>query len=129
MLRPKALDHVGILVTDMDRSLRFYQSLGLELLRRRDDEAGASSAVLKVGDQELNMFCVPDLAAAGTDEPHRLDHFCLEMQSASMDDLMAGLRAAGIEIAKGPIARRDGMALFLHDPDGVRVELQIKHSS
>ena len=32
MLRPRAIDHVGILVTDMDRSLRFYQALGMELL-------------------------------------------------------------------------------------------------
>ena len=41
MLRPKALDHVGITVTDMDRSLRFYCGvLGLELLRRTARGAG-----------------------------------------------------------------------------------------
>jgi catechol 2,3-dioxygenase-like lactoylglutathione lyase family enzyme len=33
MLRPKALDHVGLKVTGMEKSLHFYQTLGLELLR------------------------------------------------------------------------------------------------
>jgi glyoxalase/bleomycin resistance protein/dioxygenase superfamily protein len=36
MLRPKALDHVGLKVTDMEKSLHFYQTLGLELLRTSD---------------------------------------------------------------------------------------------
>jgi catechol 2,3-dioxygenase-like lactoylglutathione lyase family enzyme len=32
MLRAKALDHIGLIVTDMERSLNFYRkALGLEL--------------------------------------------------------------------------------------------------
>jgi catechol 2,3-dioxygenase-like lactoylglutathione lyase family enzyme len=57
MLRPKALDHVGLIVTDMDRSLRFYQALGLELMRRSERGAG-SSAVLKVGAQESTYSAI-----------------------------------------------------------------------
>ncbi len=49
-LRLKALDHVGLLVTDLDCSLRFYvDGLGMELTRRRE-----SAAVVKIGDQELD---------------------------------------------------------------------------
>jgi lactoylglutathione lyase len=123
MLRPRALDHVGLLVADLDRSLRFYEALGLELLRRRD-----GAAVLKIGNQEINMFCVPDPGVGGADMSRGLDHFCLEMESGSIDELMSAVRAAGLEIVRGPIERRDGSALFLCDPDGVRVELQIKNS-
>jgi hypothetical protein len=36
------------------------------------------------------------------------------------------LRQGGIDIVRGPVERRDGTALFIHDPDGVRVELQLK---
>jgi catechol 2,3-dioxygenase-like lactoylglutathione lyase family enzyme len=126
MLRPKALDHVGLLATDMDKTLRFYQVLGLEVLRTSGPRAdGERSAVLRVGNQEINVFSRPDFVLPDRDTPPRIDHFCLTMDAASMDDLVADLRQAGVDIAKGPVERRDGTALFVHDPDGVRVELRI----
>jgi catechol 2,3-dioxygenase-like lactoylglutathione lyase family enzyme len=40
MLRPKALDHVGLKVTDMDKTLHFYSKVrGLELLRTSGPDA------------------------------------------------------------------------------------------
>lgn len=130
MLRPKALDHVGITVTDMDRSLRFYcEVLGLELLRRTArGAAGIASAVLKVGDQEINVFSDPALASAHLDANRTgLDHFCLEVASTTIKDLVAALRQVGVEIAKGPVRRRDGTSLFVSDPDRCRVELIVKN--
>jgi len=129
MLRPKALDHVGLTVTDMDRSLRFYcEVLGLELLRRSARRAGGlASAVLKVGDQEINVFSDPAFTPVRLDgNVAGLDHFCLEVESATIDDLVGVLRQAGVEIAKGPVQRRDGTSLFVSDPDGCRVELIVK---
>jgi catechol 2,3-dioxygenase-like lactoylglutathione lyase family enzyme len=128
MLRPKALDHVGLKVTDMDRSLRFYcEALGLELLRRTAREGGVTSAVLKVGNQELNVFSRADFASSHReDDPAGLDHFCMEMESATIEDLVAALRRSGVEVAKGPVKRRDGTSLFVDDPDGCRVELIVK---
>jgi glyoxylase I family protein len=128
MLRPKALDHVGLVVADMDRSLHFYcEALGLELLRRSDRGGGVTSAVLKVGDQEINMFCDPAFVPGGKDGgPSRIDHFCFEIESATIDDIVVALRQAGVEIAKGPVQRRDGTSLFVSDPDGCRVELVVK---
>ena len=93
----------------------------------RGRTGGESSAVLKVGDQEINVFCNPNFTP-GVIEPHRIDHFCLMMDVATMSELIAALREAGLEIADGPTERRDGAALFVRDPDGVRVELQIKNS-
>ena len=126
MLRPKALDHVGLIVSDVDRSVRFYEALGLELVRRSEPGSGRSAAVLKVGDQEINMFCNPELIEATRDQPQKIDHLCLMMESATIDDLVGALREAGLDIVRGPVKRRDGAAVFLNDPDGVRVELQIR---
>ncbi len=127
MLRPRALDHVGLKVTDMDRSLRFYcDGLGLELLRRKDRERGRATAVLAVGQQEMNLFSDPDFAGADSGNPPGLDHFCLEMACPSIDELVAALGRAGIAIDKPPVKRSDGISLFVADPDGCRVELIVK---
>jgi catechol 2,3-dioxygenase-like lactoylglutathione lyase family enzyme len=128
MLKPKALDHVGLKVTDMDKSLRFYcDGLGLKLLRRRDRGPGIASAVLAVGAQEMNLFSNPGFASsAPVGDPPGLDHFCLEIECASIDELMAALARAGIAVAKPPVKRSDGVALFVSDPDGCRVELIVK---
>ena len=127
MLRPKALDHVGLKVTDMDKTLHFYQRLGLTLLRTSGPNAdGLRSAVIQVGSQELNVFSHPDFVSSGKENPVGMDHFCLIVDAESVDDVIAGLQQVGIDIVRGPLERRDGSALFVHDPDGVRVELQLK---
>jgi len=130
MLRPTGLDHVGLNVTDMDKTLQFYQRLGLTLLRASEPSAkGVRTAVIQVGNQELNLFSQPDLVASGLEHPIGLDHFCLSVDAASIDEVITGLQQVGIDLVRGPIKRRDGTALFVHDPDGVRVELQLKNAT
>src|SRR5580698_4159172 len=123
MLRPKALEHVGLIVTDMNRSLIFYQRLGFEFVRGPRRPGGAT--VLKAGNTEINAFCNPDSTSDSTRQ--RVDHLCLDMDYATMDELIEALAAAGIAIASGPVKRSDGTALFVHDPDGMRIELLVKH--
>ena len=112
MLRPRAVDHVGVIVTDMERSLRFYQALGIELIRLPRRPGGAT--VLKAGETEINMFCNPDATAAGG--PQRLDHLCLDMDAATIDEVVAALGTVGITIASGPVGRSDGTALLFTTP-------------
>ena len=89
MLRLTALDHVGLKVRDMDRTLHFYQRLGLTLLRTSGPDAeGVRSAVLQVGSQELNIFSHPEFVPSGTENPVGMDHFCLIVDAASVDDVI-----------------------------------------
>jgi len=127
MLKITQLDHVGLVVSDLDKSLDFYTRLGLEVLRTSGPDAkGVRSAVVKVANQELNIFSRPDAVPGGTTENAvGMHHFCLRMEAASVEALMADVRQAELEIVRGPIKRRDGTSLFLSDPDGVRVELQL----
>jgi len=128
MLRVKALDHVGLKVRDLDQTLSFYRRLGLAVLRTKGpDTDGLRSAVIQVGMQELNVFCDPGCVSAREDNAAGIDHFCFEVDAASIDDVIADLRQTGIEVVRGPTKRRDGSALLLNDPDGIRVELQLKN--
>ena len=127
MLRLKALDHVGLKVTDLDKTIDFYQRLGFTLLRTKGPAPdGERSAVLQVGSQELNVFSHPEFVSSTKENSVGMDHFCLEAEAASIEDVIEGLRAVGIDVGAGPTKRRAGMSLFVHDPDGVRVELQLK---
>ena len=126
-MRLRALDHVGLKVRDLDRSLQFYQSLGLNVLRTRGPDAdGSRFAVIQVGDQELNISCRPEYVAPGKDNAVGIDHFCFQVDAASIDEVLTALRKAGIAVVSGPVERRDSTALILHDPDGVHVELQLR---
>ena len=128
-MRLKALDHVGLKVTDLDRSLHFYQRLGLKVLRTKGPNAdGSRFAVIQVGDQELNVSCRPEYVSPGKDHAVGIDRFCFQVDAASIDELVADLRKAGIAVVSGPLERRDSTAFILHDPDGIHVELQLKTS-
>lgn len=127
MLPVTGLDHVGLKARDLGKTLDFYTRLGLTVLRTSGPHAdGVRSAVLRVGEQELNVFAHPDFAAEPNANGCGMDHFCLLVNADSIQDVVEALRRADIEVARGPVERRDGTAVFVHDPDGVRVELQIK---
>jgi catechol 2,3-dioxygenase-like lactoylglutathione lyase family enzyme len=123
MLRLKNFEHIGIVASDIERSLRFYTDLGLEMVKRRG-EGRQAAATLRMGDAEINMFCNPD--PIGGDELQRVHHFCLCMDAATIDDLIADLLGARIAVTDGPVKRSDGMAVFVRDPDGLRIELLVK---
>ena len=127
MLCPKALDHVALKVSDLDKTLHFYQVLGLELLRTSGPNAdGVRSAVAKVGGQEINVFYQPHFVSVDQEHAVGVEHFCLNMEATSIDDIMEDLRHAGVEIFRGPVEFRDGTSVFVSDPDGVHVELRLE---
>ena len=130
MLRPKALNHVALTVADMDKTLHFYQLLGLEVLRTSGPGAdGVRSAVLRVvGEQEINVFHKAGLTGIDQEDRTGMHHFCVDMEAASIDAVVADLQQAGLSIYRGPVERRDGTSVFVYDPDGVRVELRVGRS-
>ncbi len=127
MLRPTALDHLALKVTDMDQSLHFYHEvLGLDLLRTAGPNAeGGRSAVLQAGAQKIDLFSRPDFVSADKDRPVGMDHLCLLMDSPSMEQLMTDLQQAQVDIGWGPVQRHGTVSVYVYDPDGVHVELRI----
>src|SRR5919201_6724178 len=127
MLHPKALDHLALKVTDMDKTLHFYhQVLGLELLRASGPNAeGGRSAVLQAGGQKIDMFYRPDFVSADKDKPVGMDHLCLIMDLDSVEPLLEHLEKHAVEIMWGPVTRGSSTSVYVYDPDGIHVELRL----
>ena len=121
------LKHVGIIVTNLDASLKFYQGvLGFqETWRASRDGKKLSWVNLRVaeGDDYVELMLydeLPPVERRGV--PH---HLCLEVPDMEPAAATARERAARIGYTR-PIEARTGInrkrQLNLYDPDGTRVE-------
>jgi lactoylglutathione lyase len=130
MLKPVALDHLALKVTDMDRSLAFYHNvLGLELLRTSESDAqGGRAAFLRAGHQTLDLFARADFVSADKDKPVGMDHLCLSLDANSIAEVIETLQRAKVEIFWGPVERHGSTSVYIYDPDGIHVELRVETS-
>ncbi len=116
--------HTCINVTDLERSLKFYDEiLGFKLERRHEvPENNAEMAFIKDGDGgsiELTHWRdKPDYV-----EGDQLDHIAVGVPN--VDDAIEEFRAKGVKIAKEPfsLAGSSLKLAFIQDPDGVWIEL------
>lgn len=113
--------HIGLRVTDPDRSLAFYTAVGYEVVGTVPETPIGRLIMLKLpGDEFVTVELVHDghPVDLGTGVSH------LVVQVESMADALGVLAGRGI----GPVAsgqeRDDGLkTAFIADPDGRRIEL------
>jgi lactoylglutathione lyase len=116
----RGLHHTGIYVSNLERSVAFYQDVfGLEVADRLSF-GGEKIAFLRVGSSRLELI--------ETDAPVRqtgvVDHIALEI--ADLDSLVQRLREHGVRLLdQTPIAvpELDARILFCLGPDAERIEL------
>ncbi len=126
-MRTMGLAHLSLFVSDIGRSLDFYtEVLGFEKTYYQD-RADIFYAEIAAGS------CIAEIVQwkAGSDNGRwvgnrgTLDHVALEV--ADLNAAAAELSEAGIAIVEGPFELPDlngGIrGLFIHGPDGERVEL------
>ncbi|WP_433202356.1 VOC family protein [Dactylosporangium sp. CS-047395] len=113
--------HVGLRVTDLERSLAFYAGLGYDQVGAVPETPFGSLTMLQLpGDPFVSLELVHDPARPVTDTS-AVNHLVVQV-----DDLagtVAGLAARGIA-AEPTTDHGDGMVTaWLTDPDGYRIEL------
>lgn len=113
-------------VTDIEASLRFFRdALGLDLLSRRDNEAGRYTLVFLAapGDHGAQVELTYNWPAAdGTAEAYTGGRNFGHLAYA-VDDIYATcqrLAEHGVLISRPP---RDGRMAFVRSPDGISIEL------
>ena len=115
--------HVGLRVTELERSLVFYTGLGYEVLGSVPETEFGSLTMLKLpGDEFVSLELVHDPRRSVVD-PGGLNHVVIQVES--MQATLAELRARAIETeAPGsPDGSEDFWTAWITDPDGYRIEL------
>jgi catechol 2,3-dioxygenase-like lactoylglutathione lyase family enzyme len=121
--------HVGFVVSDLARSLRFYEALGFEVESSMEPEPGRSLTFIRLGDFSLELFWyevtppAPTASAATGGPQLGFRHFALK--TSDIDAVVVELKAKGLLGDDAQIREVMGRyrLLFMHDPDGVEIEL------
>jgi catechol 2,3-dioxygenase-like lactoylglutathione lyase family enzyme len=138
------VDHIGLTVTDIERSIEFYTSvLECSIVMRQEKEGGYLAAIVGYPGAhvlmthlqppgggpriELFQYLVPESADRDL-EPRNVGnaHICFVVEDLA--GLYEKLVAKGINTISPPIevdtgVNAGGSSLYLYDPDGITLEL------
>ena len=120
-----SLIHTCYRITDIDRSVKFYEALGFKEVRRmpiREEAINVFMNLPEDGDEprlELTYNFGVDSYELGTAYGH------IAITTPDLDALLRALGGQGIEPEKPPYSVREGGSriCFVRDPDSYRVEI------
>jgi len=121
------LDHIYLAVADLERSEKFYDCVLALLDFRKSDAPIGEEPHRHYFNKVMQISIRP--AHGGRHDPYApgLHHLCLQVaDTAALDKLARLLGTAGIAItapALYPQYADDYYAIFLDDPDGIRLEI------
>ncbi|MGZ5378349.1 MAG: VOC family protein [Mycobacterium sp.] len=117
------IDHVVLNCCDVEQAVDWY----VRVLGMRREVFGEDRIALVFGRQKINVrpSGAPNWATGAVDAPGSLDLcFIAEM---SPEDVGAHLRACGVPITEGPVAKTGAQGLmtshYCRDPDGNLIEV------
>jgi catechol 2,3-dioxygenase-like lactoylglutathione lyase family enzyme len=120
----RSLDHVVLTVADVDRTVAFYESLGM-----RRDTFGDGRVALRFGDQKLNLHQAGAEITPHAARPTPGSADLCFLAEGSIEEVGGALARAGVPVELGPVARTGATgpitSLYVRDPDGNLVELSV----
>lgn len=116
--------HVGLRVTDAERSLTFYRALGFQIVGTVPGTPLGDLTMLKLPDDEFVTLELVSPVRDGADGDHPgLSHVVIKVESAT--DAIADLASKDIhaDAPTAPTATDEVWTAWITDPDGNRIEL------
>jgi catechol 2,3-dioxygenase-like lactoylglutathione lyase family enzyme len=110
----EALDHVGLAVSDMDRSVQWYEPV-LGLQRAYQDAWGDYPAVLEKNGSGVALFPAAPTESVRPSTFESLAHVGFRMSRRGYEEARAELTAAGIEFRESD--HEVAWSIYLLDPD------------
>ena len=132
MIRVKMIDHIVLRTVNKDEMIRFYSEvLGCRVERRLPAHVGLTQ--LRAGESLIDIVDVEsELGRAGGPPPSgtekNIDHFCLQIEAISEEDLTEWLESHGVEVGDFQVrygAEAFGSSVYIRDPDNNIVELRL----
>jgi len=124
-LKIRGFNHVTLVVSDLKRSVDFYQGL-FGLAKERHAATRTLDASLRIA-PGINL----DLTTDRPDKTPRIDHYCFGIENFSVDRVVSALAQHGLTKSdergamKVQVSTRDGAQLvYAGDPDGIQFQLQ-----
>ncbi|HEV8638075.1 MAG TPA: VOC family protein [Chloroflexota bacterium] len=114
----RGIDHVELIVRDVDQFVAFFQRLGFELVSRTPHHSG--SAELKLPGEGQTVF---EIHRVQGEENPGINHIAFRCDDVDADH--RAVAAAGVVFEHGPhLVRASGRTIAnFRDPDGWRLQL------
>ena len=115
--------HIGLRVSEIERSLEFYEAIGYEVIGNVPETSHGSLTMMKLpGDEFVTIELVSD-PARQVRPGDNLNHIVIQVES--LDATRAEFAARGVEVDEPQLpGGEDGpRTSWITDPDGNRIEL------
>lgn len=117
------IDHIVLTVRDIDRTVEFYESV-MGMVAER---FGEGRIALKFGRQKINLHQYGREFEPKADRPMPGSEDLCFIIETGLEQAMEHVRAAGVDIIEGPIARTGAtgplLSFYFRDPDDNLIEL------
>ena len=117
------IDHIVLTVLDIDKTVQFYETV----MGMVAESFGAGRIALKFGSQKINLHQYGKEFEPKADRPTPGSEDLCFIIDTELEAAMEHVRAAGVEIIEGPVARTGAtgplLSFYFRDPDNNLIEL------
>lgn len=119
--------HVGLVVSDLERSIAFYRGLGFEVESSLPmEDAWRSITFMRLGEFRLELFWYAQTpGVVGGNDAKRIGFRHLALATNDIDVVVAELKRTGLladDVVVRDVVERYRL-VFLNDPDGTEIEI------